>query len=83
MTLDSSVTTLLDYLHADDTTGVRGGKLLDFILIDSKRGEYPSSISVPIMRKLGIRVIDTRLVSRQSAPYYDAELLVSALLSLT
>jgi hypothetical protein len=35
------------------------------------------------MRKLGIQVIDTRLISRHSAPYYDAELLVAALLSLT
>jgi hypothetical protein len=35
------------------------------------------------MQELGIRIIDTRLISRKSAPYYDAELLVSALLSLT
>jgi hypothetical protein len=35
------------------------------------------------MQKPGIRIIDTRLISKQSAPYYDAELLVSALLSLT
>jgi hypothetical protein len=35
------------------------------------------------MQDLGVQIIDTRLVSRESAPYYDAELLVSALLSLT
>jgi CofD-related protein of GAK system len=83
MTLDSSVVTLLDYLHTGNTDGCADEKLLNFILMDSKRGEYSSSIAVPLMQERGIRVIDTRLVSRQSAPYYDAELLVTALLSLT
>ncbi|HAJ91551.1 MAG TPA: hypothetical protein DCO71_02840 [Gammaproteobacteria bacterium] len=83
MTLDSSMLTLLDYLRADNTDKCPNGKLLNFVLIDSKRGKYPSPVSAPVMKKLGIRIIDTRLISKQSAPYYDAELLVSALLSLT
>ncbi len=83
MTLDSSVTTLLDYLRADNTDKRPDGQLLNFVLIDSKRGEYLSSLSAPLMQELGVRIIDTRLISRQSAPYYDPELLVSALLSLT
>ena len=83
MTLDSSVLTLLDYLRADNTDKCPNGKLLNFVVMDSKRGHYPSSLSAPLMQELGIRVIDTRLISKQSAPYYDAELLVSTLLSLT
>jgi len=83
MTQDSSILTLLDYLRADNTDKCPNGKLLNFVLIDSKRGKYPSPASAPVMQKLGIRIIDTRLISKQSAPYYDAELLVSALLSLT
>ena len=83
MTLDSSVLTLLDYLRADNTNKCPNRKLLNFVLIDSKRGKYPSSISTSTMQKLGVRIINTRLISKQSAPYYDAELLVSALLSLT
>jgi CofD-related protein of GAK system len=83
MTLDSSVQTLLNYLHADNTNKCPNGKLLDFVLIDSKRGKYPSYLSSPVMQEPGIRIIDTHLVSGKSAPYYDAELLVSALLSLT
>jgi hypothetical protein len=35
------------------------------------------------MQELGTRIIDTRLISKQSMPYYDAELLAAALLSLT
>ena len=83
MTLDRSVVTLLDYLRADNPEKTPNGKLLNFVLLDSKRGEYPSALSAPLMQELGIRVIDTRLISRQSAPYYDAELLASTLLSLT
>ena len=83
MTLDSSVLTLLDYLRADNADNCPNEKLLNYVLIDSKRGKYLSSLSAPLMQELGIQIIDTRLVSRQSAPYYDAELLASTLLSLT
>jgi CofD-related protein of GAK system len=83
MTLDGSVQTLLDYQCADIGDKCSSRKLLNFVLVDSKRGKYPSSLSTPAMQELGIRIIDTRLISRKSAPYYDAELLVSALLSLT
>ncbi|MEN8106618.1 MAG: GAK system CofD-like protein [Pseudomonadota bacterium] len=83
MTLDSSVRTLLDYLRADNTDKCPNGKLLNFVLIDSKRGKYQSSLSTPLMQEAAIRIIDTRLISKHSAPYYDAELLASALLSLT
>jgi CofD-related protein of GAK system len=83
MTLDSSILTLLEYLRADNTDKCPGGKLLNFVLIDSKRGKYLTPVSAPLMQEAGIRIIDTRLISKQSAPYYDAKLLVSALLSLT
>ena len=83
MTMDSSVLTLLEYLRADNPDKCPGRKLLNFVLIDSKRGKYLSTASSSIMQEHGIRIIDTRLISKQSAPYYDAELLVSALLSLT
>ena len=83
MTLDKSVLTLLDYLRADNPAGCPNRKLLNFVLVDSKRGNYTSSLSAAAMQELGVRIIDTRLISRRSAPYYDAELLVSTLLSLT
>mgnify|MGYP001548235365 FL=1 len=83
MTANSAVQTLLDYLRGDASRDCQTGKLLNFVLIDSKRGRYQSPLSAGLMQELGIQVIDTRLVSRQSAPHYDAKLLVSALLSLT
>jgi CofD-related protein of GAK system len=83
MTLDSSILTLLDYLRADNRDNCPTGKLLNFVLLDSKRGKYPSPISAPVIQEADIQIIDTRLISKQSAPYYDAELLAAALLSLT
>jgi len=83
MTADGAVQTLLEYLRDGASGDCQTGKLLNFVLVDSKRGRYPSPLSAGLMRELGVQVIDTRLVSRQSAPHYDAELLVSALLSLT
>ena len=83
MTLDQSVQTLLGYLHADSGPDCPNDALLNFILIDSKRGDYRSRLSAGQMQELNVEVIDTRLVSRESAPYYDARLMVAALLSLT
>ncbi len=83
MTPDSSVQTLLQYLRADNAPRCSNRRLLNFVIIDSERGRYQAPLSTAAMQELGIRVIDTKLISRQSAPYYDSELLVSCLLSLT
>ena len=83
MTLNDSVTTLLEYLRTDIPPDCPDEMLLNFVLLDSVWGEYPSKISRELMCKRGIQVIDTRLVSSQSAPYYDPELVTAALLSLT
>ena len=82
MSLDQSVQILLKYLRADTAPGCRNQALLNFILIDSQRGEYRSRLSAGLMRELDIEVIDIPLVSSESAPFYDPRLLVAALLSL-
>ena len=81
--MNQAVTTLLHYLRADLDEADKGKKLLDFVLIDSKRGDYDSQLSGELMGELGIQVLDTRLISEQSTPWYDPELLIAALLSLT
>lgn len=83
MTLDDAVTTLLNYLRAGIPAHCPDGMLLNIILLDSARGKYPGRLSLDLMGRLGVQVIDTRLLSNRSAPYYDPELLVAALLSLT
>jgi hypothetical protein len=83
MGLDDGVERLLHYLERDMPGKSAKGKLLNFVLLDSENGVYPSELSDSLMQTLDIQVIDTPLISRQSAPYYDSKLLVSALLSLT
>jgi CofD-related protein of GAK system len=83
LSVDQSVTTLLDYLRADVGDRCPDNRLLSFVLIDTKRGVYPSALSHGLMEELGVEVIDTRLVSKRSEPLYDPELLTAALLSMT
>lgn len=82
MTLNSSVCTLLDYLHTNAPYH-SDQQFLNFVLYDSKRARYHSKLSTKLMKNKGIQIIDTKLISKESFPYYDEKLLVSALLSLT
>jgi len=81
MSLKDSVNTLLDYLQ-HGVTGAAPSDLLNFVLIDKKNGEYSGPIPVGL-RKKGIEIIDTELITPESAPYYDPVLLTNALLSLS
>ncbi len=83
MNMEQIVLVLLKQLGADVPGVYDNAKFLNFVLLDSKNGRYPGSLSAEFLRDLGVDLIDVRLVSKRSAPYYDNELLVSALLSLT
>ena len=83
MTMESSIQTLLHYLRAEAGAHGDTASFLNFVMIDSSNGDYPDRVSRELLDELGIQLIDTKLVSKNSAPYYDPELLVSALLSLT
>lgn len=83
MNMEAMVRRLIQQLQADtpDTRDVR--QLLNFVLVDTKNAQYNSDVPVGLLKDLGIELIDMELISQQSAPYYDNELLVTALLSLT
>jgi len=83
MTLEQCVIRLLEYLRCGAPEDCRTENLLNFILLDSNNGDYPSPFPLSKIEQLGITVIDTRLVTKRSAPHYDPERLVHALLSLT
>jgi CofD-related protein of GAK system len=83
LTTDRSIETLLKYLKLDAGRNCPNSKLLNYVLIDSQHGEYSPGVSEDLMDKLGIQLIDTTLITDNSAPYYDPELLVEILLSLT
>ncbi|MCG8312390.1 MAG: GAK system CofD-like protein [Pseudomonadales bacterium] len=83
MDLNAMIATLLEQLKTDAGPDVDNQQLLNFVLMDTKNGCYPSEVSTDYLTDVGVELIDTRLVSKESAPYYDNQLLVSALLSLT
>jgi CofD-related protein of GAK system len=83
MSLDASLDVLLSYLQQDAGASTNADRLLNYILLDSHNGKYPSALSAEKLRKHGIVLIDTPLVSERSAPYYDDAQLVHALLSLS
>ena len=83
MNFEQVIHALLDQLRADVRDDCSNEKLLNFVLVDSKNGQYPQGLSLKFLRDLGIELIDVGLISKQSDPYYDNDLLVSALLSLT
>ncbi|WP_177421054.1 GAK system CofD-like protein [endosymbiont of Lamellibrachia barhami] len=83
MTSDRMVQALLAQLRADVPDACDDDRLLNYVLMDSRKGVYTSSLSNGLMKELGVQVVQTPLVSKRSAPYYDAELLVAALLSMT
>ncbi|MFC6669235.1 GAK system CofD-like protein [Marinobacterium aestuariivivens] len=82
ISLTDAVHRLLAVLHADCGPETPSSQLLSHIVVDSRNGHYNGGIDRPALEALGIRVLDRRLVSDQSAPLADAELLVAALLSV-
>ena len=56
--------------------------LLNYVIIDSKNGEYEGKIDKCLLKKMGIEVIDMPLVTSEASPYIDPKALVPLLLSL-
>ncbi|MFQ3235454.1 MAG: CofD-related protein of GAK system [Paraglaciecola sp.] len=83
MSLTELVKTLLCYLMGDDNSQVAANQVLNYFLIDSKNGKYSGEVPYLYLKGLGIDVIDVPLVSIRSAPYYDNQLLVDALMLLS
>jgi CofD-related protein of GAK system len=78
---DQMVKTLVNRLQSDVTEDKDPTQFLNFVLADSRHGKCPWDVTEKALNKLGIQLVDTPLISDASAPYYDDDLLVSALLS--
>ncbi|TIH13225.1 GAK system CofD-like protein [Marinifilum sp. JC120] len=81
--LTDQINKLICYLRKDDPDNIAISDVLNFVLVDSVNGIYPGGVDKKEINKLGIQVIDCELVSDESTPYLDPELLSQALLSLT
>ncbi len=80
--LAEQIERLIGYLKKDAPHRISTRSVLDFVLLDTRGGRYPGRFSKRKLRTLGAEVIDCPLVTKQSAPYIDAQRLVPILLSL-
>jgi CofD-related protein of GAK system len=76
------VRVLLEQLRSDALPGTPTERLLHFVLVDSRRGEYSGGLDVAKIREQGVEVIDTTLVCEETAPWIEPRRLVELLLSL-
>lgn len=83
MTLEDQIFKLVEILKRDFKKQPATEKLLNFILVDSENTKLLKSTTRTAIENEGITVIDTRLVTEKSKPFYDPLLLVMALLSFT
>lgn len=82
MSLFDCVRKLLEYLEQGCKHEAARDRLLNFVLIDSKNGSYPKPLELNKIKRFGVEVLDVELVTEQSAPYVDEELVIRHLLSL-
>ena len=73
---------LIEYLRLSAGEKRPVPSLLNFMLVDTRRGGYPGRLEEDELKRLGVTLIDAKLVSRHSRPLLDPELLAQALLSL-
>jgi CofD-related protein of GAK system len=83
MDLMDQVETLLRYLVADAPGRIRPSEVLNFVLIDKKRGNYQGRIDEDRLKQLGVELIDCPLIGYGPATDIDDRLLAPILLSLT
>jgi CofD-related protein of GAK system len=82
LSLGRMVERLLEALRASCSEPVETGRLLNLVLLDSRRGAYAKPLELERIRSLGVDVLDLPLVSQRTAPLVDEELLIPLLLSL-
>lgn len=82
MSVEECVKTLVETLEKRTDKMTSTSDLLNFVLVDSRHGEYTGGHSLEGIRSLGHEIIDTNLVSHKSAPFLDSRRIVEAVLSL-
>jgi hypothetical protein len=82
LSVAGAVKTLFGYLERGCSAKASRDSLLNFILVDSKNADYGGPLELDRIRRFGVEVIDTTLVSEESAPLLDPHLLIQHLLSL-
>ncbi|MCK5232780.1 MAG: YvcK family protein, partial [Desulfobulbaceae bacterium] len=81
MTVTDQAMAILATLR-NNAPDIEVSKLLNFVIIDSKRGTYNVKPNKKELAAMGIEIIDMPLVSKESEPLIDSTLLLGILLSL-
>jgi CofD-related protein of GAK system len=76
------VRVLLEQLRRDTGDNTPTKQLLHLVLVDSERGEYVGGLDIESIEALGVEVVDTPLISDETAPLLEPRRLVELLLSL-
>lgn len=80
-TIMDQVETLVAYAGRGQPK-IRATDVLNYVVVDQKKGQYAGKLDRKRLAQLGIQIIDCQLVSRKSAPEIDENLLLPVLLSL-
>ena len=76
------VRVLLEQLRRDAGAETPTELLLQFVVVDSERGEYAGGLDIDAIEALGVEVIDIPLIADETAPLIESRRLVELLLSL-
>lgn len=82
MNLVDAVNMIIECLNQNGNQAAPN-EYINLILIDTTQAKYPYDLDLNVIRDMGIDVLDTKLVTPQSFPYVDPELLCHVLLSMT
>lgn len=82
MSLSGCVRVLLDTLRRSCDHECARDQLLNFMLVDTRRGQYPTPLDLAKIQRFGIEVIDADLVDDKNPPYLDPNKVLAHLLSI-
>ncbi|MBN1234213.1 MAG: GAK system CofD-like protein [Candidatus Coatesbacteria bacterium] len=82
MKMTDCIDNLLFYLQSSCSEKVKEEDILNYIIMDIKNGDYPELSDIDKYEKLGIKVVNTELITEESKPYIDEDKLIPVLLSL-
>ena len=73
---------LIQALESSAERAVHPSRLLDFVLVDTENGRYNEPLELDKFQRLGVQIVDARLVTGRSAPLLDETRVIEHLLSL-
>ncbi|XOV77719.1 MAG: GAK system CofD-like protein [Aestuariibacter sp.] len=81
MDVNDAIQTLLDYIQQDLEHPVPENRLLSHIVIDKNNEQQQETIDRVRWQQHGMQIVETNIISKSSAPFYDTDALLSVLLS--